>query len=129
MNIFSQPDVTQIIQNYQQKGQNDSLHGNMCISPSGVERAWDRKMYYWIDFEKIYKNKNPKWEINIEKEIETMRGELPILCEKGRHKDLKTKKARKVIRNYKITTVIDIPSIKEKLKQKNTSKNTEGKTI
>ena len=62
------------------------------------------------------KNKTPKWKINIEKEIETMRGEVSIVSEIERNKDPKTRKARKVIRKYKITNVIDIPSIKEELK-------------
>ena len=64
------------------------------------------------------KNKKPKWKINIEKEIETMRGEMSIVSEIERNKDPKTRKARKVIRKYKITNGIDIPSIKEELKQK-----------
>ena len=64
------------------------------------------------------KNKKPKWKINIEKEIETMRGEMSILSEIERNKDSKTRKATKVIRKYKITNAIDIPSIKKELKQK-----------
>ena len=67
---------------------------------------------------KLDKNKKPKWKINIEKEIETMRGEMSILSEIERTKDPKTRKARNVVRKYKITNVIDIPSIKEELKQK-----------
>ena len=47
-----------------------------------------------------------------------MRGEMSILSKIERNKDPKTRKARKVIRKYKITSAIDIPSIKEKLKQK-----------
>ena len=35
-----------------------------------------------------------------------------------RSKDTKTRKAKKVIRKYKITNVIDIPSIEQELKQK-----------
>ena len=58
-----------------------------------------------------------------------MRGEMSILSEIERNKDPKTRKAKKVIRKYKIANVIDIPSIKEELKQKNTIKNTKGKTI
>ena len=58
-----------------------------------------------------------------------MRGEMSILSEIVRNKDPKTRKAKKVIRKYKIANVIDIPSIKEELKQKNTSKNTKGKKI
>ena len=50
------------------------------------------------------KNKKPKWKIiNIEKKIETMRGEMSILSEIERNKDPKTRKARKVIRKYKVT--------------------------
>ena len=64
------------------------------------------------------KNKKTKCKINIEKEIETMWGEMSILSEIERNKDPKTRKARKVIRKYKILNVIDIPSIKEELKQK-----------
>ena len=47
-----------------------------------------------------------------------MRGEMSILRKIERNKDRKTRKARKVIGKYKITNVIDIPSIKEELKQK-----------
>ena len=57
------------------------------------------------------KNKKPKWKINIEKEIETMRGDMSILSETERNKVPKTRKARKVIRKYKITNAVDIPSI------------------
>ena len=57
------------------------------------------------------KNKKPKWKINIEKEIETMRGDMSILSEIERNKVPKTRKARKVIRKYKITNAVDIPSI------------------
>ena len=44
------------------------------------------------------KNKKTNWKINIEKEIETMRGEMSVLNEIERNKDPKTGKARKVIR-------------------------------
>ena len=66
--------------------------------------------------ENLTKIKNQSGKINIEKDIETMRGEMSILSEIERNKDPKTRKARKVIRKYKITNVIDIPSIKEELK-------------
>ena len=55
---------------------------------------------------------------NIEKKIETMRGEMSILSQIERNKNPKTRKARKVIRTYKITGANDVPSIKEELKQK-----------
>ena len=67
---------------------------------------------------KPYKNKKTKWKINIEKEIETMRGEMSILNEIERNKDPKARKDRKVIRKYKTTSTNDIPSIKEEVKQK-----------
>ena len=47
-----------------------------------------------------------------------MRGEMSILSEIKRNKDPKTRKTRKVIRKYKITSANDIPSTKEELKQK-----------
>ena len=62
------------------------------------------------------KNKKTKWKTNIEKELGTMRGEMPILSEIERNIDPKTRKGRNVIRKYKIKNVIDIPSIKEELK-------------
>ena len=67
--------------------------------------------------ENLTKIKKSLWEINIETEIETMRGEMFIFSETDRNKDPQTRKARKVIIKYKITNVIDIPSIKEELKQ------------
>ena len=51
-------------------------------------------------------------------ETETMRGEVLILSKIERNKDPNTRKARKVIRKYQIENAIDIPSIKEELKQK-----------
>ena len=63
------------------------------------------------------KNNKPKWKTNIKKEIETMRGEILMLSEIERNKDPNTRKARKVIRKYKITSANDIPSIKEELMQ------------
>ena len=64
------------------------------------------------------KNKKPKWKIDIEQEIEMMRGEMLVLSEIERNKDPKTRKARKVTRKYKITNAIDIPGMKQELKQK-----------
>ena len=43
------------------------------------------------------KNKKPKWKIDIEKEIETLRGDMSILSEIERNNDPKTRKGRKVI--------------------------------
>ena len=61
---------------------------------------------------KLDKNQKPKWKINVEKEIETMRGEMSKLSEIERNKDLRTGKLRKVIRKYKITNAINISSVK-----------------
>ena len=47
-----------------------------------------------------------------------MRGEMSMLSEIERNKDRKTRKARNVIRKDKIKNFIDIPSIKEEIKQK-----------
>ena len=47
-----------------------------------------------------------------------MKGEMSILHKIERNKDRKTRKARKATRKYKIPNFIDIPSIKEELKQK-----------
>ena len=58
-----------------------------------------------------------------------MRGEMSTLSEIERNKDPQTRNARKVIRKYKIASAIDIPITKQELKQKNTSKSTEGKRI
>ena len=68
--------------------------------------------------ENLAKIKKTNWKINIENEIETMRGEMSILSKIERNKDPKTRKARKLIGKYKITNAIDIPNIKEELKQK-----------
>ena len=54
------------------------------------------------------KNKMPKCKINVEKEIETMRGEMLILSEREKNKYPKTRNARKVIGKYKTTSVNDI---------------------
>ena len=66
--------------------------------------------------ESLTKIKKTKWKINIEKKIETMSGEMLILSKIKRNKDSKRRKARKIIRKYKVTNAIDIPNIKEKLK-------------
>ena len=61
---------------------------------------------------KLDKSQKPKWKINVEKEIETMRGEMSKLSEIERNKDLRTGKSRKFIRKYKITNAINISSVK-----------------
>ena len=47
---------------------------------------------------------------------------MSILSEIEWNKDPKTRKARKVIRKYNITSANNIPNNKEKLKEKNASK-------
>ena len=47
-----------------------------------------------------------------------MSGAVPKLSKIERNKDPKARKARDIIRKCKITGAIDIPSIKEELKQK-----------
>ena len=64
------------------------------------------------------KYKIPKWQTNVEEEFQRMRREMSILSETKRDKDTKTRKARKVIRKYKITSDNDIPNIEEELKKK-----------
>ena len=46
-----------------------------------------------------------------------MRGEMSILSEIQINENPKTRKAKKVIGKYKITSAIEIPSIKQELKQ------------
>ena len=64
------------------------------------------------------KYKIPKWQTNVEEEIQRMRREMSVLSETKRDKDPKTRKARKDIRKYKITSDNDITNIKEELKEK-----------
>ena len=52
--------------------------------------------------ENLIKIKKPKWEVNIEKEIKTTRGEMSMLSEIERNKDPKTRKARKFISYKKV---------------------------
>ena len=52
--------------------------------------------------ENLIKIKKPKWEVNIEKEINTTRGEMSMLSEIERNRDPKTRKARKFISYKKV---------------------------
>ena len=52
--------------------------------------------------ENLIKIKKPKWEVNIEKEIKTTRGEMSMLSEIERNRDPKTRKARKFISYKKV---------------------------
>ena len=72
---------------------------------------------------KANKHKKPKWKVNIEKDVEMLRGEISILSEIERKNDPRTRKARKVKRKYTIKSIEDIPQIKEELKQRMQAKS------
>lgn len=59
----------------------------------------------------------PKWKKRIEKEIENFRKEISIL-EELQKSTIKSRKARQVIRKYRVENKDQIPAIKEELKQK-----------
>ena len=59
-----------------------------------------------------------KWQLKLEKEIELFRKELSLLDEIQKDKILRSGKAKKVVRKYKIESKTQIPCIKEELKQK-----------
>ena len=59
-----------------------------------------------------------KWQLKLEKEIELFRKELSLLDEIQKDKILRSGKAKKVVRKYKIQSKTQIPCIKEELKQK-----------
>ena len=63
-------------------------------------------------------NRKPKWQVKIDKEIETFRREISLLEELQSDKEIRSKKAIKVLRKYKIEQKDQIPSIREELKQK-----------
>ena len=64
------------------------------------------------------KTNKPKWQVKIDKEIENFRKDISILEELQTDKDVRSGKARKVIRKYQIDSKEKIPAIKEELKQK-----------
>jgi len=64
------------------------------------------------------KPRKAKWQVKIEKEIENFRREISILDELQKDNGKQSRKARKVIRKYKILSKEQIPTIKEELKQK-----------
>ena len=57
--------------------------------------------------------KQPKWKERIVKEIEMLRGELSILDELSKGNILKTRKARKMKRKYKLNDMNEILNSKE----------------
>ena len=59
-----------------------------------------------------------KWQLKREQEIELFRKELSLLDEIQKDKRLRSGKAKKVVRKYKIESKNQTPCIKEELKQK-----------
>ena len=66
----------------------------------------------------VHKPNKPKWQVTIDKEIENLRKEISLLEELQKDKEIRSGKARNVIRKYKIESNDKIPSIKEEVKQK-----------
>ena len=66
----------------------------------------------------VRKPNKPKWQVKIDKEIENLRKEISLLEELQKDKEIRSGKARKVIRKYRIESNDKIPAIKEELKQK-----------
>ena len=66
----------------------------------------------------VRKPNKPKWQVKIDKEIENLRKEISLLEGHQKGKEIRSGKARKVIRKYKIESNDKIPTIKEELKQK-----------
>ena len=62
--------------------------------------------------------RQPAWKERIEKEINSMRGDLSKLTELTRDSRISERKRRKIMRRYKIKEERDINTEKEKLKQK-----------
>ena len=66
----------------------------------------------------VRKPNKPKWQVKIDKEIENLRKEISLLEELQKDKEIRSGKARKVIRKYRIESNDKIPAIKEELKQR-----------
>ena len=64
------------------------------------------------------RHKQPAWKHKIQKEIETLRGELSILEDLLKVINVKTRKGPKVKRNYKLQNENDAITIKERTEQK-----------
>ena len=75
-----------------------------------------------VKFQKKKRNicgtNKPKWQLKIEKEIETLRREIFLCEELQKDKEIRSSNAKKVVRKHKIVSKRQIPSIKEELKQK-----------
>ena len=59
-----------------------------------------------------------KWQLKIEKEIETFRREISLCEELQKKKGIRSGNAKEIMRKCKIVSKSQIPSIKEELKQK-----------
>ena len=57
-----------------------------------------------------------KWQLKLEKEIELFRKELSLVDETQKDKILRSGKAKRVARKYKIESKTQIPCIKQELK-------------
>ena len=66
----------------------------------------------------IARHKQPAWKRKIQKEIETLRGELSILEDLLKVINVRTRKGPKVKRNYKLQNENDATTIKERTEQK-----------
>ncbi|XP_065067405.1 uncharacterized protein LOC135692976 [Rhopilema esculentum] len=66
----------------------------------------------------VCKPSKPKWQVKIDKEIENHKKEISLLEELQKDKEIKSGKARKVLRKYKIKSKDQVPAIQEELKQK-----------
>ena len=66
----------------------------------------------------VRKPNKPKWQVKLDKEIKNFRKEISLPEEPQKDKEIRSGKAKKVIRKYKIESNDKIPTIKEELKQK-----------
>ena len=64
----------------------------------------------------VRKPNKPKWQVKIDKEIENLRKEISLLVELQLDKEIRSGKARKVVRKHRIESNDNIPAIKEELK-------------
>ena len=98
-----EPDLTEL---------NQLIYATAYVVSSQINKYNDKKP-------RPNKCKKPKWRGKIEREIEQFRGEISILEELSKGVSVKTRKARKVIRKFNLSSEkTRIPEIKETLKQK-----------
>ena len=67
---------------------------------------------------KSHVNKEPKWKIRIQKEIDSLRAEISIIDEFLRDVDVRTRKSRKIKKKYNIKDKNSLQIAKETLKQR-----------